>query len=405
MAEDSGRSTRIDELFPYSSYRTHQREILEEAYTALFEQGYQTVVIDAPTGIGKSAINTALTRASSSAFLTTPQKKLRRQLEDDADLSRFYTVLRARADYSCYNRYSCADCPVNEDPELKCSDIPEISAADPTITSYDMNGEPAETLVYPEGAAAMESCRYWSEKQRAMEAQTAVLTPSYLYVDGKLPDAVSFSDRELLVIDECHALAEQAASLWAGFSLSPSTLPDDVYDQFADDLDQSMWKFEDIAPILDVAEQEAREFIETHQTMVTEAVRDPGELTGDDDQDIRKGIDQCQTLLDRIETVHAERASGREWVVEVDGYRGSSNLLKARLLPIEVDQLLTENIWSRANKYVLSTATLPYRGDPGTWLESIGLDPDCAKIISKPMPFPAQNRPVKVYRAVTAGTF
>lgn len=91
--------------------------------------------------------------------------------------------------------------------------------------------------------------------------------------------------------------------------------------------------------------------------------------------------------------------------MEVDDYRGSSNLLKARLLPIEVDQLLTENIWSRANKYVLSTATLPYRGDPGTWLESIGLDPDRAKIISKPMPFPAQNRPVKVYRAVTAGTF
>lgn len=35
---------------------------------------------------------------------------------------------------------------------------------------------------------------------------------------------------------------------------------------------------------------------------------------------------------------------------------------------------------------------LPYRGDPATWLESLGLDPDWVKIISKPMSFPPRNR-------------
>lgn len=397
-AQGEGRAEidSVDDIFPFETYRTHQREILQEAYTALFEEGYETVVIDGPTGVGKSPINTALARAAGSAFLTTPQKKLRRQLEDDETLSRHYTVLRARADYACYGGYNCSDCLVNEDPKLKCSHIPELSEHNSVMVVYDQDGNEKEQLNYPDGAAAMDSCTYWSEKQRAIDAQTAVITPSYLYVDGKLPDEVSFHDRDLLIIDECHALAEQAASLWAGFSLSPNTLPEDVYDAIADDLDTDMWRFEDVEEVLDTVVQEARGYIEAYQTMVTEDVRDPADPTTDDDSEIRKRINQCATVLDRIETVHDERASGREWVVEVDSYRGSSNLLKARLLPTEVDRLLRENIWSRANKYVLSTATLPHRGDPGRWLRSLGLDPDRAKIISKPMPFPAEHRLVNI---------
>lgn len=59
------------------------------------------MIMNLPTGVGKSPINTALARQAGSAFMTTPQKNLRQQLEDNSVLNRHYETLRARADYMC----------------------------------------------------------------------------------------------------------------------------------------------------------------------------------------------------------------------------------------------------------------------------------------------------------------
>ena len=73
------QETALDETFPFSSYRPYQRAILQETAETLFgaDSDYDTVVIYAPTGIGKSPINVALARLAENAFYTTPQKKLR----------------------------------------------------------------------------------------------------------------------------------------------------------------------------------------------------------------------------------------------------------------------------------------------------------------------------------------
>lgn len=63
---------KADAAFPFASYRDHQRDILHTAANALFgENEMDTVVIDAPTGIGKSGINIALGQLADSAFYTT----------------------------------------------------------------------------------------------------------------------------------------------------------------------------------------------------------------------------------------------------------------------------------------------------------------------------------------------
>ena len=212
--------TAIDETFPFSSYRPYQREILQEATDTLFgpESEYDNLVIYAPTGIGKSPINVALARFAENAFYTTPQKKLRHQLETDDTLRNHYHVLRAREDYDCEFAsrpswpVSCADCPVYHDDERACRN-------------------------YTSG------CRYWARKETAMDGDVATLTFSYLITDGYLPaevettdgtQQVSFDDRELLIVDECHQLENQAASLFAGFSVAPSTVTDDVYENLAE---------------------------------------------------------------------------------------------------------------------------------------------------------------------------
>jgi len=97
-----------DAVFPFPGYRENQDEILYETLEAFFIEGYRNVVIEGPTGIGKSPFNVAMGRAvsvlnriqrdiedhfgvfidglvSGNAFYTTPQKSLRNQLAEDDD--------------------------------------------------------------------------------------------------------------------------------------------------------------------------------------------------------------------------------------------------------------------------------------------------------------------------------
>jgi Rad3-related DNA helicase len=212
----------IDGAFPFTSYRPYQREILAGAAETLFgaDAEYDNLVIYAPTGIGKSPINVALANLAESSFYTTPQKKLRHQLETDDVLRKHYQVLRAREDYDCeYASHpgwsvSCAACPIYHDEERACRN-------------------------YTPG------CQYWERKELAMDNAVATLTFSYLIADDYLDtevettdgsQQVSFGDRELLIVDECHQLENQVASLFAGFSIAPgsSEVFNNVYGDLAE---------------------------------------------------------------------------------------------------------------------------------------------------------------------------
>ena len=78
-----------------------------------------------------------------------------------------------------------------------------------------------------------------------MESPVATLMFSYLVADGYLSaevetsngtQQVSFDDRKLLIVDECHQLENQVASLFAGFSIAPgsSEVFNDVYGDLAE---------------------------------------------------------------------------------------------------------------------------------------------------------------------------
>lgn len=92
----------LEAAWPAPTYRERQRRIYREAACVLFgPTDHDTIVIDAPTGVGKSVINTALCNLSNSAFYTTPQKSLREQLVNDSLLNKHVRTLRAREDYIC----------------------------------------------------------------------------------------------------------------------------------------------------------------------------------------------------------------------------------------------------------------------------------------------------------------
>ncbi len=357
----------IDSLFPYSSYRRHQRPILVETVNNLFNKGFSNVVVCAPTGIGKSAINTAVARKAEDAFITTPQKKLRKQLENDEDLNSYYKVLRSRQDYICKasdtedsEAYSSRNCPIYLSKEKNCIET--------------------------------EECEYWKHKRKAINSDVATITFAYLIYDSYLPsfshgEKRSFSDRELLVVDECHRLEQQTASLFAGYTISPYTLPETVFRDMYENIDPSTKRFDEIKKHLEEISYRAEKHIEEMRRKSVSGLKKR--------KNIARKIEQCRSFLRRYNYCLDEVKTGRDWVVDIDKVEyKEEERYSISLSPVDVDRFLQRYVWCRGDKRILSTATMPYLDSPDRWIEDLGLRPENTKIIKKPMPFNPSNRPI-----------
>ncbi len=347
----------VDQAFPFDSYREKQFETLQVAFDALFSQGFKNIVIDAPTGVGKSAINVAIGRHADDAFYTTPQKKLREQLREDEVLSDHLAALRARKDYTCRaTGDNCKDCHINQDPEQSC---------------VEQAGQ----------------CTYWNNKMRTINAEIAVLTFSYLIVDGNIPaenesgEQISFEDqRDVVVVDEGHGLEDQVSSLHAGFKISPFNLPFDVYDGLLKDID-----IDEVSRYGEVEDE-----IETLASRCGNVVRGVPEVEMDTQEK------NCKRMLDRIKWLLSDvNEYDNAWVCEGEWEKYKGQYCKTlELKPVNVAGFLKNFVWSRGKKRVISTATMPYRGNPDLWLHRIGLDPNETKVIRVGMPFPPERRPI-----------
>jgi Rad3-related DNA helicase len=462
---DSGRSLTLpagltveilEAAWPAPGYYPRQKEIYYRAAAALYGEGseIETVVIDAPTGIGKSPINTALcnlakyvqTEGPGNAFYVTPQTELREQLAEDDMLKPYVANLRGRQDYVCEH---------DEDGNAVMCD--ECKTSVPGATKTDR-----------------ENCRYWNAKEDAMDAQTASITFAYLMVDGYLPETietaegsrkVSFGDRELLCVDEAHSLEGQVANMFAGFVLRPGAskvlvdlgipelledaIPASVVDAAQDrrgsaPLDDHLVD-EELRDAITVAKGKAVRELESYEGKLETAAAqleakyetDPdafnqrtfevledlqpieifadapdvplGELI-EEIQDLQKTTEELSTFIRDLELRFLENYDPEEnpWLVSV---QPSEYAVGYKFTPVYVDDILENSVWNRADKVVLSSATVPaYEGgsrEKGikSWASKLGRDPETTLVITEDSPFPVGNRPiVKDYVAKMSGS-
>jgi len=89
--------SHIDDCFPKEDYRDGQREVIEFAVKA-FLDGKKLVILECPTGSGKSPIGMAIANLSRNAYYLTITKILQDQLASDfSDI----TELKGRNAYPC----------------------------------------------------------------------------------------------------------------------------------------------------------------------------------------------------------------------------------------------------------------------------------------------------------------
>lgn len=328
--------------FPFKHYRKGQKEAIEKAKAA-FKKGKRFVVIEAPTGSGKSAIAVTLARQAKSSYILTAQKILQEQyLRDFPDLS----LMKGRANYPCLV-------------------APTHAAAAPCIAGRKFT--------------ECDACPYFVSKETAIAASNTIM--NYAYYLAELNYSGGFTPRELLVLDEAHN-AESALMSFVGVMLSdtamtrvgiaerlPTVLEDSEYFDFA----------EELIPVF------SKRSSELEHDLKKDSVR--GELA----IAYMQHKQYVDNQLRRLEVLKESRDEGLvDWVVE----RGRNNEGQwLSFKPVKVSTFASQLLFGFAEKVLMLSATIL---DAPTYLRSLGIHSDEAEVIQIDSEFPPENRPIFV---------
>jgi len=167
-SSESDAIAKAEKYFAAESYREGQREALVQIVKAL-EAGYKYVVLEAPTGTGKSHIANAVAFSYYDTIILTLMKLLQDQYSQD--FPRMY-VMKGRGAYTCVEeggKYSCAEGPCRLDKTISHGVL----------------------------------CPFRKAVEIAEESPVVLHNFDSFYYQSL---HYNFGFRKLLVIDECHAM-------------------------------------------------------------------------------------------------------------------------------------------------------------------------------------------------------
>jgi len=351
----------IEDCFPFKKFRDDQEKILKKVKNSL-EGEKEVIIIEGPTGFGKSPVNIALGKYFKPTFYTTPQVKLINQLAKDFCPKKLaidggtgpIIPLLGRKNYICrFSNVESDKCPIyegkrfeEENRKIKCSEESK--------------------------------CVYWKQKEAALNSDIAILTFAMLITNTYLTGDSRFQKRNLLIIDECHSLESQVASMFAGFTISPNVFPKSMRITLWQETIKILPKtknFDDYIPFFRIFRELCINWI---PLCLNERERD-----------------QLINLLRKINYMHLEIDEGRTWVVNIVQNKDYSFKGKPRQFkPIYIDKFLQRKVWLQGSKIILSSATIPFRSDIERWLILLGLGDKDYSFYSIPMNYPIQNRPI-----------
>ena len=153
--------------------RPQQIEIIDNISNAL-GCGYENIILEAGTGIGKSAIATTVARMCSDSYILTMTNQLQNQYLDDFNY--LLMEIKGRNNYPCNYGGYCDNCQMEKEEEKRCPD-----------------------------------CEYLRSLQLAQDSDIIISNYDYLFYAGNY--AQQWDKRSLLVLDEAHNFEKKVMSL------------------------------------------------------------------------------------------------------------------------------------------------------------------------------------------------
>lgn len=411
----------VGKFWPFDSYRRCQRKAIE-AIASAFASGKDVVIVEAPTGAGKSPIAVCIARwmienyeycslgeraagmeqdgdAQRGAYCLTTQKLLQRQYLRDFSAHDHYPLvdMRGRDNFQCEFDESGATCAKGICHTWKDTGRPMI------LQDGEHAPEGVEERVSSSGRRYCmvdfhlnSSCRYRIAKARTLS--NLLIIHNFAYFLTETNYVGEFKPRDLLVIDEAHSV-EKGLMSFVEVALSEMVL---------EKLDIALpTEFDADTPVADVYAW-AKLALSSHMkprlremrgrmTVVSERLRnDPYDERALADRDLlRPDLLALDSLVNKLETLLGS-IDPDNCVLEVEFVRlrkGRTTKVFRRILfkPIEIAPFAEQTLFRNGKKILMLSATIL---DPDTFSESLGIDKSRMKFIRIPSTFSPENRRV-----------
>ena len=366
--------SKIEQNFPFDEFREGQKECIEAVLNA-FSNGKRFVILEAPTGSGKSVIGMTIAKFFQRSYYLTIQKILQDQLVKDFE-SKDVKCLKGRNAYPC-NYWDIYKDKFKDDP-AKMKAMAQMSR-DPAV-GHTMKGRrlPASEGVclvkdrrsksdlcfpYGTGNLAKSTCPYWSAVGEAVQSSTCIMNfHSFLY---QTQVEERFKPRDLIIIDEGHNTEPQ------------------LMDFVSLTLTDKAWRKEGIKmPKYDTAEEYAEWFDEIKVHERIEDIIRLANLT----RDFKKANDWKKVLLQY--SIFLQSVASGDWIPKWEN-KGPWN--KVTLKPVFVDKHADKYLFNHGKKVLIMSATILL---PKVMYESLGIDPSEAFAYRMKNRFPIENRPI-----------
>lgn len=179
--------------------RPVQERIIQEISEGI-DSDYHYILLDAGTGIGKSAIAVTLARYFETAYIVTVTKQLQDQYYQDFK----YPMIKGRKNFSCleartFNKEVNCEDGICQKGNVRCEDY-GISPKGVSVCFMDV----FKTLWYYNGTG---HCKYWEQKGIAVESPITLMNYANFYIEMNF--LTHFGRRKLGIFDEAHNIEDQ----------------------------------------------------------------------------------------------------------------------------------------------------------------------------------------------------
>lgn len=364
----------IPEMF--SEFRSHQIPAIEQVVN-LFNAGYKVVILEAPTGTGKTLISEAVRRlVGRRGVYTCTTKTLQNQVIEDFPYAK---LLKGRNNY-----------PTFDNPSITadvCIKVPATLPACPGCPGWIkgdswQNQEEAwedESLVDDDGIALhcnfchpVHMCAYEIAKGEAMDASLAVLNTAYLLNEANGP--ARFSNKDYIILDEADMLEQELMS-YIEVSLT-KTRRDSLRvgePKYVGKEDSWVeWIRDKVIPAVD------KEFKE-----LSNRATDQGALPK-----LLKAIKSNRNLKQKlawlVKPTDEEDHHMTGWVM--NEYAGTLTFK-----PVRVSEYGQSFLWRHSKRFLLMSATVV---SPEQMASDLGLEDGEWAVVHVPSTFPIERRPI-----------
>ena len=409
--------------------RDNQPEIIQEILDAFKDN--KVVVLNAPTGVGKSIIDMVVATRMGTGYTTTPLRTLVDQYRDTIlrfDEDELGWVVMGRGAYECPHQKnnenihfnSLSDAERNDEIKIRkhqyrlqsmTADGAPCTEDDPRYYVGEGKGTAGKKKQYVSICPIRNECSYYKDRDKAMVSQNAVSTFDYfmygiysalkrsetngdeLQYDGD-EEATTWQIRDILTIDEAHSLPNKLVDFFT-ITVSERTLPG-----FPRDL--LLKKIEEIKRNLKSGENFSVKVSNEFGVMLTEYMnlqdhemaylKDLAENSSDDAIEVEyqgnqipleDAIRKHKKFLYKLKFVRSSVDSKVEFVYHSDD-------TGIYLKPYSAKAYM-ETLWGMFDHILLSSATF---FDVETYLADLGLEKYSWKLIDVPSSFDSVNGPI-----------